>query len=686
MARIPDSTALGERVQPRTGGQAYISRGAEIAAAGMAETAASIGQTVKQFAQQDDAFNFARARSAMLNAEAGIRKQLETDQDWQTHEQRYGDVMKEAREESGKLIKGNRSRALFEQEADTDIQRGAEGVRTNARRLEGNWGRSELDSVLDANRRSALESQDKAQRDQLVLGSLDAITGARDKGYITPEQGEAERQQWARAYGEGFVDILPDGQALKILRNPKGTEADFIDPARRAQMIDRLETKIRVKSDQREAKAERAVGQFQSLIASGLPATPEMWTTLKGTVAGTSMQGEFDGLVAGEKEVQETLRKPIAEQERLAQTKREALMNGGGTLKDLANVTRLENAVKQNVALIQNAPLVYAEQRNGDQNVPLDITGIIDPNQQQATGAVLQDRASTIAGLRKTLGAAVPMKPLLPQESQQLVMALDKSSPQQAAEIFAGLSKAAGSPDVYKGIMSQVAPDAPVKAFAGMLASNQRELVTGHIWFDPDPFVKSTDVAATVLRGERLLNPSKGEKTEDGKPKTQRLLLPSEAQTELQTKFAKEVGTAFAGRPEVADRAYQAVQAYYVGRAAEKGQLAENSQMVDTKLVREAVKATLGNVVDYNDSQVLAPWGMTTDDFEDRVERRFSAEAKRLGLPENITPQLSSFGLVNTDQEGVYGVKLGEKLLLNPDRSPVTVNIRQDPVRGVIQR
>lgn len=690
MAKLPDETYLGERRIGDGRASIVVDRSAQIAGQGAIDTAETINQAVQKYAQHEDAFNYARARSALQSADIKLRSAFEDDGEWQTQEKRYGEGMQKAREEAGKLIKGPRSRALFDNDATVDIERGTEQVRHQAKEIEGHWGRAQLDDTLATNRTSALEARDEPTRTALMGSVQDAIAGALQKRYITPEQAKNLTQTWAASYGEGFVEVQPtDSQKLKLLRDPKKNPAQFIAPDKRQEMIRIIESRMQVQTDRREAAAERAFNLAERQISSGVPLTKQGWADLERTVAGTPVAQDFRDLVASEKEVQQILRTPIADQMRVLQEREAKLLTDGGDLKDAANYQRLERAVKQNVALIQNSPLVYGEQRLGDKNEPIDVTSIVDPSQQKQTAAVLQDRASRIRGLQKTLGASVPMKPLLPQEAGQLVTTLQAASPKQASEIFASLSQAAGSPDVFKGAMAQIAPDAPVKAFAGMLASNQRELVTGNKWFEPDPFLKSNDVAATLLRGERLLNPSKGDKAEDGKPKTSRLLLPTEAQAELQTLFADEVGNAFAGRSEDADRALQAVQAYYVGKADQTGRLAEDSQAVNTNLVREAVRATLGNVVDYNDrGKVLAPWGMTEDEFEDRVERKFVSESKRLGLPDSIA-ELGMFGLVNANREGLYGIQSGGKLLLDNKGNPVTIDIRTASpadARGYIQR
>lgn len=692
MARIPDATDLGTRIANGRTGHVQ-DRSAEISFAGLANTAEQIGGAVRDFARHDDEFNFARARSALLSSDAAMRSKLAEDPDWGTHENRYAEEMNVKREEASRLIRGSKSRALFDADARLDVARGTQAIRAQAKVKEGQWGRSELDNALQANRTAALETKDEATRAALVQGTISAIEGALDNQYISPEQAVELRQRWTASYGEGFVDVQPTPAAqLKILKNPKGTPADFIAPDKRAEMARRLEDHMRVEVDRREAKAERALNAFETQIAAGVPTTPQMQAELRATIAGTSVQGEFDEVMRSEKEVQDTLRKPIADQVRLVQEKESAITTGGGTMREARNIARLKGAVTQNVALIKNAPLLFAEKRLNTPSVPIDLAAITDPDARVEAGAAFNERAATLRAVSKRFQAPVPMKPLLPQEAAQLTAMLDAASDKQTVELFAGLREATGDLEVFKGVMQQIAPDAPVKAMAGLLAAQQRELVTETNWFSPDKSVTSKDAAATMLAGERLLNPSKGDKGEDGKPKTKQLLLPAAAQKGLQDTFTRTVGTVFAGRPNAADMAYQAVQAYYVGAASKRGQLAGDSQTVDTNLVREAVKATLGNVVDYNDNgAVLAPWGMSADDFEDRVGTAFSAEAKRRGLSGDISPELSSFGLMNANADGLYVVTLGadRNQLLDANGNPVTINLKpSDPreARGYITR
>jgi hypothetical protein len=129
----------------------------------------------------------------------------------------------------------------------------------------------------------------------------------------------------------------------------------------------------------------------------------------------------------------------------------------------------------------------------------------------------------------------------------------------------------------------------------------------------------------------------------------------------------------------------QSVRAYYAGRAAETGRIASDDQDVDSDLVAEAVQATMGAVVNYNDNgSVLAPWGMSEDDFEDRVERAFTARAKELKIGDT-----DALGLTNGNKDGEYAITIGRNLLLDRAGKPVTINLApNDPrdAKGFIVR
>jgi hypothetical protein len=449
-----------------------------------------------------------------------------------------------------------------------------------------------------------------------------------------------------------------------------------------------LENKLQASGDRREAKAERAAAQIEQQISSGVPATANMWSDWGDAIKGTSVEPQFKDLIASEHEIQNTLRAPIADQVRLVQQKQADLDTHGGTLAQAANVERLSRAVNANIKLLTTAPVQFAAERMGDTNKAVDLTTSGDPATQAANAAELQDRATRIRALTKQFGVPVPMRPLLQPEVKQLSTLLEGGSPGQVSDLMNDLRDNAGSSDVFRGIMAQVAPDQPVKAAAGVLASMQRDLTTGTHWFKPDDTITARDVAATMLEGDRLINRSSTAKAEDGKPQN-RLVLPETKP--LQEAFESVVGDNFRGDPQGKERAFQAAHAFYVGRVAQTGVRAKDGSSADKRLMELAVKSTLGDIVNFNShGNVQAPWGMSGGDFEDRAERAIRSQAKTAGIADkDVNENIRALGLDNGPSDGIYVLTRAGQWLYDGRGNPVLIDIRPPDARdarGIIKR
>lgn len=430
---------------------------------------------------------------------------------------------------------------------------------------------------------------------------------------------------------------------------------------------DRIENRAIALSNKREAAALRVLNQANEQIASTVPATPEMWKTWSAAVKGTSVEGEFSSMQKDEADVQDMLRRPIGEQVKFVQDKEAALKSGGGSVRELRNFNRLRTAVQQNVKLLGESPLQFNAVRTGAEVVPLDIAGMA--NSDPAAQAQIIDRVNTLTGMQKQYGV-VPMKVLLPQEVAQLSSVLGRATPKQQSELFSGMYNTMGT-EAYKVAMQQIAPDSPVRAIAGMIAGKQAQMTTKTHWFKPDEIIGSGDVSATMLQGEDILNASKTDKKTEGKPKLS-LYLP-ETNT-LQADFQNQVGDAFAGRPAAADVAFQAVKAYYVGRAAQIGRLASDNKDIDSRLVREAIAASLGTVVNYNGSDVFAPWGMDKPQFLDKVHASLLAKGKESGLNEKQLEQFAGASLKNAGDSSYY-VTQGKNFVTDAAGKPIVIKI-----------
>lgn len=426
--------------------------------------------------------------------------------------------------------------------------------------------------------------------------------------------------------------------------------------------IERLQQKAEMAQLRAEAKAERAIGKINAQIASGIPATDEMWRQWGNQVRGTPAQGEFDQLVQQEAETQKVLGMPIDQQIAFVNQKAAQLQQNGGTMADAANINRLKRAVESSAKMLNDAPVEYLQQRLGGSVEPVDLSS---PD----LGAVLSDRIASIQGMQQKFGSTVPMKPLLPQEAKQLSAQLDQMSPEQQSQTFATLHLAMGDDKAYAGAMQQIAPDSPVRALTGLLAGKQRTMTINSRWFRPDDIVTSGDVAKTMALGESILNRSKTEKGSDGKAAA----FPMPKQADFQLALNTQMGNVFAGQPQSYLLASQAVKAYYAGAAAQRGDVSGD---VDSGLLRQAIKASVGEVVDFNGGETLAPWGMPGDTFREMATERLEGAMRDQGMSDEDIAASSALTL-RQYRDGVYYVMQGQQFKYGADGKPLMINVNE---------
>lgn len=264
MPRIPDVTALGARPIPTSGRAITRDRSGEMLADG-------ISQIVDEQVEKRDRFDAGRARAALLQADIDARRELENDQDYGTHETRYLEKMKKARDTAAGMFRTRSDRAAFEMDSDLDIERGRGAVRDGARRIEVDTGRAAMNSTLDQNRRSALEAKDESTRTAFIQATHDTIAGARERGYISEQEAVESRQKWTSDYAEAYVGMQPVEQRVAMLRAVKpGSIPDYIDPERRAGLLkaaesENREVRVRAKAQEYEDQIFAAGGSLESM-------------------------------------------------------------------------------------------------------------------------------------------------------------------------------------------------------------------------------------------------------------------------------------------------------------------------------------------------------------------------------------------------------------------------------------
>lgn len=442
-----------------------------------------------------------------------------------------------------------------------------------------------------------------------------------------------------------------------------------------------LQNRAEHESDKRETKALAAMNQVNEQIASGVPATPQMWDTWGTLIKGTSVEPDFDQAQKDEQTVQQVLREPIDQQLAYVQQRATQLDQNGGSLRDRANLLRLQTAINQNVNLLQKAPLLFNAQRNGTQPQPIDFSALQSPQGQQQISATIEDRMASLRAMQKQYGSSVQTLPLLPQEAQALTSQLDGATPGQRAQLLVSLRQTIGDDDAYQAVLRQVAPHSPVTAIAGDLVGRTSPGQMP-VWYDQNYAPQMLDVQR-ILRGEALLNPASGSKAaaaeqEDGKGAIRggMPMPPDGGIAGLRTSFATAAGDMFRDRPQLADAYYSVFKDAYAALLAEQGNM---RGVGDPKLEQQALHIALGDRASFNGQTYSVPRGMDPSRFEGLVRNAVASTAKASGAPDDWADRIRGYQLRELGGlgSGRYMLVNGNTPLVTPDgKRPFIISLR----------
>lgn len=521
----------------------------------------------------------------------------------------------------------------------------------------------------DAGRPGAEIDKINAEFEQAAKGlGPQAGIGADKLGKMVQDFKDRNWFNQAQARAMGARDSLDGLKALENeLSHGDGFYASKLDADKRNVLMSsvishraRLESKQETQANRLEAKAERTIARIDQQIFSGVPATPDMWVQWERETQGTTQAEQFKDRLKSEQEVQRLLREPPEKQAAFIQEREAALLRGGGNLREKANLDRLKHVFDNSRKQLEDAPLIFAQNRTGEEAKSLDLAMLIDPAQGQEAINLIGERVATVNALRRQYGDVVKPRVLLPQEAEALSKTLDKLAPDRQVEIFRAMRLAIGDDVSYLGALSQIAPDSPVKALAGTLAAHGVDYVKSNV-FSPDESISARKTAQLALLGESLLNPNKSQKASDGKINT--WIMPKKA--DLLRRFNDKVGDTFAGTPQAMDAQYELVQATYAGLMASRGGN-KNPEIIDSALFDQALERTTP-VIRQGGASFLKPVvGMSDDHFREKL---------RAALPEELKPQYDRLPLRNV-RSNQYVILNGTRPLTDKDGNPLIVTVQ----------
>jgi uncharacterized protein YcbK (DUF882 family) len=164
-----------------------------------------VGAGLKNQQDQADEFAYAKARAQFLTQKTDLESTIQDDP-----------KMAQIASDAGDTIDNPKYRSRFDLESSTDTASGLSAVNHYVRGKQVDQGLGDLATLMEQARLNALANPKDAAASIATVQS--ALDGATAKGYITDYKNVQLRQQWLQDYGRGYLETLPDSQALSVLQ------------------------------------------------------------------------------------------------------------------------------------------------------------------------------------------------------------------------------------------------------------------------------------------------------------------------------------------------------------------------------------------------------------------------------------------------------------------------------------
>lgn len=446
------------------------------------------------------------------------------------------------------------------------------------------------------------------------------------------------------------------GRLKHELTAENGFYAEKIDPERRTALlrsidgrIDQLNNRADLAANKREAKALHALDDIDKQVSSGIPAPASQWLLWQEQVKGTPYEQDFQDRVNDEREVQTLLRQPLDQQSAYIQQKRQQAAASGATIREQANLNRLERAVDANTKLLRETPLIFSQNTTGNQVQPLELGNIASPEGRTLLASQLRDRFNTVSALRRQHGPQVTQNPWLPQESAMLKGMLASANNETQLGVLSMIAQASPDGGSYVSSLKAIAADKPVLMLAGM--ASYRQLTTD----------EGRNVADTILRGDKIL----ADKS---------VIMPTD--NAFRASFEDMVGQAFPDGSPQRQQAFLAYKAIYAQVAADNGvrHSNEDKNAANERISRIAARIATGGIYEYNGRKVIPPYGMPEAKFKSNVDTQIQGIVKNTGYR---MADVEDMPLISVPgQEGQYYLQNGNKTLADKNGKAIVVNVK----------
>jgi hypothetical protein len=342
-------------------------------------------------------------------------------------------------------------------------------------------------------------------------------------------------------------------------------------------------------------------------------------------------------------------------------TEFEATIRKNPTPDGVKTLEAYQTIAKNQQQLVRDDPVSFAAQRGLATVQPIDFTQVATLKDQ------LLARVAVSRGMQGQYGA--PLKVLTKEEAGQLSKFLKDGTADARTQLLGALKGAMPDQESYVATMQQIAPDSPVTAWAGSLMSRRPYVQENTIRANVE--TQATRVSQLMIRGESILNPSAGDKKQDGKGAA--FKLPSDK--DLRQGFEAQMGDAYRGREDAHSVAFQSAKAVYAALSTDEGDYSGELRPARWQM---AVNLATGGATNFNGAKVVRPYGMREDDFKNAVYTEMGrlASSGRVGL----TQQQLQRARLESHGDSQYLVVTGTDYLRDKQGRPVLIDLMQQSV------
>gem|GEM_PF-4747896 len=508
-----------------------------------------------------------------------------------------------------------------------------------------------ISNTLEDFHRLALTDPQKAIRQaEMVLDTEGPGVLGADKVAAAKQ---AFREKASYSYlSKQILDNRDSIQGLKgVLGRINSEEFANLDPDKRNMlvshaetMIDRNEARALAAENRRLAQIERGIKQVTQTALLGYPVDAGSLDALTRAAKGTAYEQDVAGLRTQIDYVRRfTQASPVQMEAELNRLDVEMHKPDARVTPELIGMREKLGQLYANTKKILNEnPMGYAVSRGQADIQPMDIS---NPDSLKSQ---VQARAEVAYGLQRQYGA--PLKILFPEEAQQLSAILRKAPVDQKVALLGILDQSIGDKNVYNATLSQIAPDSPVTALAGVHAGRGRMQVTN-----------------LMLRGESILRPVK---SEDGTPDKGKLW-PMPPEKDLRDSFARYERDAFAGHPQARSAYYQAALAIYAAKSADAG---DSSGELNSDRWDQSIRLATGGIEKWNGRYTVMPYGMERGAFKDGLYSRIDQIAKSGRLADGVTGSKLRDLPLEPIRDGQYVFRAGDGVLVGKDGKPIIID------------